>query len=455
MVSRDGVEPMISTLLEKAPVNHVKSTMLLDQARKIIPTGASSVLRTLSPMPIFAVKGRGSRLWDADGNEYIDYLLGFGALINGHCHPRIVESIKKQSEEILMSGTPYELELVVAKKIQRMVPNAEMVLFASTGTEATMEAIRIARAVTGKSKIVKFEGAYHGHHDYVLWSVESPHPGLEISPFRIPHYPGIPEAVGKTVVIAPWNNPDTLRKIVRRNKNSIAAIIAEPIMANNGVIMPKHGFLKQLREIADEAEALLIFDEVITGFRIAPGGAQEYFGVNADLATFGKAVGGGVPIAAITGKREILENIGVGKIGFGGTYNAHPLSLAAASANLDILMENGGEAFRTLHGTGEKLMKGLREAVEDVGVKAIVQGLGPMFQVFFTDLDEINSYREKLLTDGRAYSFWALEMFKQGIFMFPDDGERIVISTAHGKEDVEKTVEAAQNSFEAVKSRFS
>ncbi len=443
---------MMNSLLQR---KSSKSETLLNEAKKIIPTGASSVMRTRIPNPMFAVRGRGSRVWDVDGNMYIDYLLGFGSLINGHCHPRIVEAVKRQAEELLMSGTPVELEIEVASKIQRVVPNAEMVLFASTGTEATMEAIRIARAVTGKTKIIKFEGSYHGHHDYVLWSVESSNPGLEISPFRIPYYPGIPESVGKTVTIAPWNNLEALRKIVRRNRSNLAAIIAEPVMANNGVILPKPGFLKALKELAEEADALLIFDEVITGFRLAPGGAQEYFGVKADLATFGKALGGGVPIAAVTGRRDILENIGPGKIGFGGTYNAHPLSLAGASANLDILLANNGEAFQRLHSTGEKLIKGLRQAIDDTGVEAIVQGLGPLFQVYFTNLPEVTSYREKLQTNSAAYTAWALKMFENGVYIYADDGERILLSTMHTDEDVELTVAAAEEAFREVKKQFS
>ncbi|MEM4334161.1 MAG: aspartate aminotransferase family protein [Nitrososphaerota archaeon] len=443
----------MNLIIEKSNLHLAKSSSLLSEAQKIIPTGASSVLRTVSTSPIFTVKGRGSRLFDIDGNEYIDYLLAFGALINGHCHPRVVEAIKRQADELLMAGTPSELELEVAKKL-RVVPNAEMVLFATTGTEATMEAIRIARAVTGKTKIVKFEGAYHGHHDYVLWSVDSPQPGLEISPFRVPHYPGIPDVVGKTVVIAPWNSPEMLRKIVRRHRNSVAAIIAEPIMANNGVIMPEPEYLRQLREIADEVEALLIFDEVITGFRIAAGGAQQYFGVKADLATFSKALGGGVPIAALTGRRDILENIGVGRIGFGGTYNAHPISLAAASANLDLLLENDGQAFVKLYWVGDRLIEGLRTAIAESGINAIVQGLGPLFQVFFTSLPEISSYRQKLLTDTPAYRLWTAEMFQRGVFMFPEDGERIVISTAHCVEDVERTIEAAEEAFKTVRRRM-
>ena len=442
---------MESRLIREEAVKLAYSRRLLEEARNIIPAGASSTIRVATLNPIFVSRAKGSRIWDADGNEYIDYLLAYGALINGHCHPAIVEAIKQQAETLMMSGTPHELEIEVAKKIQRVVPNAERVLFATTGTEATLEAIRIARAVTGKTKIVKFEGAYHGHHDYVLWSVESPIPGLEIAPFRIPYYPGIPEAVGKTVIIAPWNDAHTLRKIVRRHRNSIAAIITEPIMANAGVIMPKPGYLKELKEIAEEIDALLIFDEVLTGFRIAAGGAQEYFGVKPHLATFAKALGGGVPIAAVTGLKDILDYVGPGKVGFGGTYNAHPISLAATSVNLDLLLANDGAAFRKLHEVGGRLVRGLQEIIADTRVKAIVQGLGPIFQVFFTELEAITNYRDSFTINTAAYREWYKQLFARGVHIHSQWGERIVISTAHTPEDVEQTLTAAEEAFRAVK----
>jgi len=433
-------------------LNHSRNLEYLEKARKLIPSGVSSLIRLMKPYPIVASRARGSRIWDLDGKSYIDYLLGFGALINGHCHPEIVEAIVNQAEELLMAGTPLELELEVARRISSMVPNAERVLFATSGTEATMEAIRIARAVTGKTKIVKFEGAYHGHHDYVLWNVDSYSPGLEISPYHLPGYPGIPPVVSKTVLIAPWNKPDIVRKIVRRHRSTVAAIIVEPIMGNCGVIMPKEGFLKELREIADEYEALLIFDEVLTGFRIAPGGAQEYFGVKPHLATFGKALGGGVPIAAITGEAYILDNVAPGRIGFGGTYNAHPLALAGTLANLDLLMRNNFEAFRRLKEVGGRLIKGLRDVIEDTGSQAIVQGVEQMFQVFFTELPEITNSRQTY--DGvnpQAYTKWQNNLLRNGILVHSSWFERITISTQHSLEDVDKTVEAAEAAFRAVK----
>src|SRR5215831_9570785 len=300
-----------------------KSAELFAEARKVIPSGSSSLIRVAGyePNPIFIQKGRGSKIWDADGNEFIDLLMAYGVLINGHAHPRITDAMKNQLEEGTIFGTPTELELKTAKKVREMVPNSDMVLFSNTGTEATMHAIRMARAVTGKDRIVKFEGAYHGQHDYVMFSVEPSEPGLEIKPYSVPYDPGIPDEISRTVIVAPWNNPQTLEKIMKRYRNDIAAIITEPILTNCGVIMPQKDYLRELKEIAERYEALLIFDEVVTGFRIAKGGAQEYFGATADLCTFGKALGGGVPIAGITGKREILEMVAPGKMLFGGTYN--------------------------------------------------------------------------------------------------------------------------------------
>ncbi len=423
---------------------------LYAEASQVIPSGVSSHMR-LMPKPIYAVKGFGSRLEDAEGNTYIDYLLGFGALINGHNHPEIVEAIKSQTDRLLMCGLPHELEIEVAKKVAACVPNAEMVLFATTGTEATMEALRIARAVTGKTKILKFEGAYHGHHDYVLWSLGPLSLGLEIAPYRLPGNVGIPEAVGKTVVIAPWNEPDAVRKIVRRHRNSLACIIAEPIMANNGVIPPKPGFLQELREIADANEILLIFDEVFTGFRVSPGGAMAYYGVKPDLATFAKALGGGVPISAITGRRDILENVRPGRISFGGTYNAHPLSLAAASANLDLLMRNNGEALARMFYMGEKLAHIVREAIEELGIKAVVQGVGPMFQIFFTDKKVVWSLRDVENIFREAYYRMHHELLKRGVLIHHEWYERITLSTVHSEEDIEITGHAFREALKKVR----
>ena len=296
-----------------------RSESIYEEAKKVLPAGASSNVRIHAhePFPVIFERGKGSRVWDVDGNEYVDYLLAYGPLILGHCHPTVVSAIREQIQKGTMFGTTTELEVEVAKKITSMVPGAEMVSFSNTGTEATMEAVRIARAFTGRDKILKFEGHYHGHHDYVLFSVESPSTvaGLESAPAKLAFYPGIPEDIAHTVIVAPWNNLAALERTLKKYANDIAAVIMEPVVGSAGVIPPADGYLKGVRELTQKLDVLLIFDEILTGFRIAKGGAQEYYGVTADLACFAKALGNGVPIAAVTGRKDVMGMIGPGKIG--------------------------------------------------------------------------------------------------------------------------------------------
>jgi len=433
-----------------------RSAELYAEARKVIPSGCSSLIRVAGhePYPLFMQKAKGSHMWDVDGNEFVDLLMSYGVLINGHAHPRIVEALKKQLEDGTIFGTPTELELKTAKKFREMVPTADMVLFCNSGTEATMHAIRMARAITGKDRIVKFEGAYHGQHDYVMFGVEPSETGLEIKPYSVPYDPGIPDEISRTVVLSPWNNPQVLERIMKRYRNDIAAIITEPIMTNCGVILPNPDYLHQLKEIAERYEALLIFDEVVTGFRVSMGGAQEYFGVVPDLATYGKALGGGVPIAGISGKREILEMVAPGKMAFGGTYNANPLSLAGAYANLEILSENGGAIYGNMHRIGTKLMKGLEEEAQNAKVDVLVQGIGSVYQVFFTYLHEIQNYRDALNTNDEKFQTFQHGMLNRGVYIHPDPFERQVISTVHTDEDVDMILKAARESFAEVRERF-
>jgi glutamate-1-semialdehyde 2,1-aminomutase len=432
-----------------------RSAELFSEARKVIPSGSSSLIRVAGhdPYPLFMQKGKGSHIWDVDGNEFVDLLMSYGVLINGHAHPRIMEALRKQLEDGTIFGTPTELELKTAKKFKEMVPS-DMVLFCNSGTEATMHAIRMARAVTGKDRIVKFEGAYHGQHDYVMFGVEPSETGLEIKPYSVPYDPGIPDEISRTVVLAPWNNAQVLERIMKRYRNDIAAIITEPVMANCGVILPQPDYLHQLKEIAERYEALLIFDEVVTGFRVSMGGAQEYYGVEADLCTYGKALGGGVPIAAIGGKKEVLEMVSPGKMVFGGTYNANPLSLAGAYANLEILSENGGAIYGNMHRIGTKLMKGLEEEAQKAKVEVLVQGVGSVYQVFFTYLHEIQNYREALNTNDEKFQTFQQGMLNRGVYIHPDPFERQLISTVHTDEDVEKILQAARESFVEVREKF-
>jgi glutamate-1-semialdehyde 2,1-aminomutase len=424
---------------------------LYEEAKKHLPSGASSNIRVYAhdPFPIIFDRGLGSRVWDVDENEYVDLLSGYGSVILGHSHPAVVSAISDQVQKGTMLGTTTELEVKVAKKIQSVVPCAEMVSFANTGTEATMEAIRIARAFTGRDKILKFEGHYHGHHDYVLFSVESPSvvAGLEQAPSKLPYYPGIPEGISRTVVVAPWNDPIALERILRRNANDLAAIITEPMMGSAGIIPPNDDYLKSVRELTDKYDVLLIFDEVLTGFRIAPGGAQEFYGVKPDLACYAKALGGGTPIAAVAGRRDVMGMIGPGKIGYGGTYNGNSLCLAAANATLDELLANDGAAFKQMHLTGAEIVEGLRELMSRYDHDGIIQGIGPMFQLYFTEEKKILNYRHTLKTDFEKFRDFRNLMLHRGIYLHPDGTERMMITTAHNDDDVEMVLAAAEESL--------
>jgi len=428
-----------------------KSRELYEEARRNLPSGASSNIRVSShdPFPILFRNGRGSHVIDVDGNEYVDLLSSYGATVLGHANPAIIRAIQQQIENGTMLGTTTELEIQVAKKIRSASPAAEMVSFSNTGTEATMEAIRIARASTGKDKILKFEGHYHGHHDYVLFSVESPTvvAGLEQTPAKIPFYPGIPEEISHTVVVAPWNDPASLEKILKRNSNDLAAMIMEPVMGSAGIIPPNDEYLKTVRELADKYDILLIFDEVLTGFRIAPGGAAEFYGVTPDLACYAKALGGGTPIAAVAGRRDLMSQIGPGKIGYGGTYNANSICLAAANATLDELLRNDGAAFKHMHVIGAEIMSGLSDLMTRYDHDGMVQGIGPMFQLYFTEAKKISNYRDTFLNDLAKFRDFRNLMLHRGVYLHPDGTERMLTTTAHDDRDVEWILSATEDSL--------
>ncbi len=433
-------------------MNLSKSNEFYKDAKKYIPGGASSNIRVTeehAPFPILFRKGQGSKVWDVDGNEYIDYLLSYGALILGHCHPKIVEAIKNQLNNATMIGTTTELEIRAAKKVCQMVPSADMVKFCTTGTEATMSAIRIARAYTGRDKIVKFEGHYHGHHDCVLYSVvaDPMYAGLEHAPRKLPWFAGVPGEVAQTVIVASWNNLSLLERTLRKDAEDIAAVIMEPIMANNSVIVPSDGYLEGVREITQKYDIVLIFDEVFTGFRVAKGGAQELLGVTPDLSCFSKALGGGVPIAAVAGEKEIMEMVVPGKIGFAGTYNANPLSLSACIAVLEELSRNNGEALKNMKSLGRKLADGLQEILGSTGHDGIVPSVSALFSILFTKLEEISNYRQWITCDLEKFKQFRDLMVKKGIYLHPDGMERVVLSTVHTQEDINETLSAAEDTL--------
>ena len=451
------IQPEKMKLLPGKTFSLQRSEQLYEEAKRYLPAGASSNVRIHmhDPFPILFRKGEGPRVSDVDGNSYIDYLMSYGALILGHRHPSVIASIEKQLQNGTMFGTTTELEIEVARIVTSVVPCAELVSFANSGTEATMEAVRIARAATGKDKILKFEGHYHGHHDYVLFSVDSPSPvsGLEASPHKLPYFPGIPDELSKTVIVAPWNNPSALERILKKNQNDVAAVITEPVMGSQGVIPPEKDYLKQLRELTIKYDSLLIFDEVLTGFRLAKGGAQEFYGVKPDLACFAKALGGGAPIAAVAGSRDLLGLVGPGRIGFGGTYNAHPLALAASKATLETLLRNDAEAFQHMARMGAKLKAGLTELFRSGGYNVVVNAVGPMVSIYFTKLRRIATYRQALQASGEKFKTFRDEMLKHGVYMHPDGLERLSISAAHTEREIEQTLRAAEESLKALRTQ--
>jgi len=438
-------------------LNTRRSWEFFDRASKLIPGGGSSNAQcspTYDPYPLTLRKGAGSKVWDVDGNEYVDYLLGFGPLILGHCHPSVTGAVKAQLESGLQFAMLDELEVKLAEKIHEMVPNAEMVRFAMTGAEATMSAIRIARGYTGRNKIIKFEGHYHGAHDYVLLNiVGTPLTALgsEVAPNKVPASPGIPDDTTKNTIVIPWNNQDILEKTIKKHANELAAVIMEPVMMDIGISPPEEGYLQAAREITEKHGVMLIFDEVITGFRLAPGGAQQHFGVTPDLACFAKALGGGFPIAAVTGKRRILEQVGPGRIMHAGTFNGNPISCSAAYATLTELTKNNGESYRYMNKIGTKLQEGLAQLVSSTKTEAIVQGMAQLgIQILFTPLKKVRNYREFLTCNFARYNAYHRQMLKRGVLFHPLQYQHMFVSTAHSEDDVNLTLRAAEASLKAV-----
>ncbi len=428
-----------------------KSAKLFEEGKKHIPNSTSSLIRVASydPVPPFIARGKGARIWDEDGNEYLDFNLAYGCLINGHAHPEMVRALAQQAELGFHFASPTELEIEVAKAFQRLVPNAERVAFCSNGSDATMNAIRIARAVTGKDGLLKFEGHYHGQHDYALISAEAPPivAGLDEYPRPLPNSAGIPPGVTDYVMVSPYNSIPALERMVKRYRDRLAAVIMEPVMANAGIIAPAPEYLKRVREITRENDLLLIFDEVFTGFRIAPGGAQQLYNVEPDLSCWAKALGGGVPISAVSGKAEFMEMIAPGRISFGGTYFANNLSLAGSLANLKILTRGGEELYDRFARLTTRMEKGIEAAGRDAKLNVLVQSVNGMLQFFFTRRKKISNYRESLQIDWNLYLRHHQLLLDKGIYIHPDNYERLTFSSAHTEKDVDRFLEVIHETF--------
>jgi glutamate-1-semialdehyde 2,1-aminomutase len=420
----------------------MKSEKLFEEAKKVLVGGVNSPVRAMKPYPFFVERAEGCRLYDVDGNNYIDYCLAYGPLILGHAYPKIVEKVAEQLKKGTAYGTPTELELKFAEKITKLVPSAEMVRFVNTGTEATMSAIRLARGITGRKKIIKFEGAFHGAHDYVLVKA-----GSGATTHGIPDSAGVPAETTKNTLVVPFNDTDVIEKITR--DEDIACIILEPIIGNCGCILPRDGYLQFLREITEERGILLIFDEVITGFRVSLGGAQEYYGVEPDITTLGKILGGGLPIGAITASREIMEHLApVGSVYQAGTFNGNPLSMVAGYTAISELED--GKVHSKVDRLGESIRKGLGEISEDLGIDSRVYGVASMFQMYFTD-SEVYDYRTALRADKEFFLKFQQKLLAKGVFFPPSQYECNFISYAHGEEEIEQTLTAVEEALRELK----
>jgi glutamate-1-semialdehyde 2,1-aminomutase len=433
--------------------NRERSKQWYHRAQESLVEGVNSPSRgaaVYAPGPIVLERGQGSHVWDLDGNQYIDFMMSFGALIQGHAHPKIVEAVTQTIAEGSHFAAATSAEAEAAERLRRMVPTAEAVRFTNSGSEATMLALRLARAHTGRTKFLKFEGHYHGWYDPYCLNGHS-HPADQLgprdNPTRFPDSAGIQSTVFDDVVLAPWNDLDTLETILRRHGRELAAIVTEPIMANMGCILPREGYLQKVCDLAHRYGALFILDEVVTGFRYAPGGCQQYSRLSPDLSTFGKALGAGFPIGAVAGPRAILGRMRWGTEGMVlhyGTFNGHRLTMRVIAANLDLLSANDGAVYKQIYAVGDAAIAGLRDVFRRTKIDAIVQGFGPMFQIYFTSRDAIHDYRDYCqYVDTAKYSRFIHGLLDRGIYMTPSNGLHWIISTAHTMHDVEALLAAA------------
>jgi glutamate-1-semialdehyde 2,1-aminomutase len=423
----------------KKKLNFSESSQAFLRSRRHLSGGVSSGLRAMSkPLPLFFRSGSGSHLIDLDGNSFTDYTLAWGPLILGHCDPELNQAVIEQLSVLQQVGAQHALEWEVAEQICRLVPCAEQVIFSNTGSEAVQIAFRLARAYTGRKKIIRFEGHYHGWLDNVL-------PGYHPDPADKLPSEGMSQGALDEVIVLPWNRLDVVESVLRQQAGEVAAIITEPILCNSGCVMPQPGYLEGLRELATRFGALLIFDEVITGFRVALGGAQALFGVTPDLATFAKAIAGGFPLSVIAGKREILQLVEARRVVHAGTFNGNPVSLAAARAVLIRLERNSGAVLNEIRDTGSNLIEGIRRLASEMRVAVLINGVGAVFHLSFTSIGSMKDYRDTQSADSHLRDEFLEAMLDAGIYLLPDG--RWYVSTAHTLEDVEATLQAVQTAF--------
>ena len=432
-----------------------RSYELFERAAALIPGGAGSSARTVKfgwrPYPPFVAEGSGSRLRDVDGHEYIDYLLGLGPMILGHRHPVVTKAVcDAVSEYGTCFGLPYELEIEAASKVVAAVPSVEMVRFTNSGSEAVGTAVRLARAFTGRRILVRFEGHYHGWQDTVYWSnhVDPAAAGPAAAPRPVAAGPGVPLELADTLVVLSWNDPESFSRLMRERGEEVAAVITEPAVLNTGCILPQPGYLELLREETHKHGALLIFDEVITGFRFCRGGGQEWFGVMPDITTLAKGLGGGFPVAAIGGSREVMSMIAEGRYSHSGTYNANVVQCAAVATTMDVLAEPG--LYERQRAVGDRLAAGLRALAAEAGVPVLVEGLGTVLQIWFTE-HPIGNWRDAdLFANEARFTRWWQEMLLRGVLFHPSQFENLFVSLVHTDADVDETLDRAREALAAV-----
>lgn len=421
-----------------------KSKKIFAHAQKVIPGGVNSPVRAFKAVglePLFVSQARGAKIYDADGQVYIDYVCSWGPMILGHAHPQVRQVMTKALAKGWSYGAATELEVHLAQLISKAIPSMEMIRLVSSGTEATMSAIRLARGFTGRDKIIKFEGCYHGHGDSFLVKA-----GSGTITFGIPDSAGIPKAIAETTLVAPYNDLESVRQLFDQNPSQIAAVIVEPVAGNMGVVLPKEGFLKGLEEICHEHGALLIFDEVISGFRASFGGVQQLYGIKPDLTCLGKIIGGGMPVGAYGGRRDIMEKIApLGPVYQAGTLSGNPVAMTCGLATLKILQDK--KIYKRINKLTDDLCQGLAEIADRKGVPCRINKFSSMFTLFFTE-EEVFDYASAKKADTKKYAQFFQKMLKGGIWLPPSQFEACFVSFAHTEKEIAQTLKAAASAFE-------
>lgn len=426
-----------------------QSSLAFREAEQYMPGAVNSPVRAFQSVggdPLFIDKGEGAYLYDIDGNRYIDYLGSWGPLILGHCHPHVTSAVKKACDDGMSFGAPTQRETALAAQIAKMVPSMEKMRLVSSGTEATMSALRLARGYTRRDKIIKFEGCYHGHGDSFLIAA-----GSGVATLGIPDSPGVTKGTAADTLTAVYNDIESVKRLFREYKGKIAAVIVEAVAGNMGVIPPDQNFLKDLRLLCSEEESLLILDEVMTGFRVARGGAQELYDVKPDLSTFGKIVGGGMPLAVYGGRRDIMEQIApAGAIYQAGTLSGNPLATAAGLATLETIDSNP-DFYKDLEDKSSLLARGISENCRKLGIGAVLNRVGSMMTLFFSNRESIGNYSEAREADGSFYAGYFRKCLEQSVYLAPSPFEAAFVSSCHGMSEIEETLRVSYNSLKALR----